>query len=193
VKCLDHGRRNFKDIEESFPIECGHVIRELGQVYHHDAICKEKGMTSELRLSFHQEYSAPIMDELKLWMEQLIEAKQVEPNGKLGGAFRYMLKHWPGLTQFLRLVGAPLSNGPVERLLKTLVIRRKNSLIHRTEVGAWVADILMSIIQTTIAAKANPFEYLTALQIHRKAVREAPERWLPWNYLENLKTSAVPA
>ena len=65
----------------------------------------------------------------------------VEPNGALGGAIEYFLTHWNGLTQFLRVAGAPLSNAEVERLLKKCVLRRKNSMFYKTQVGAWIGDI----------------------------------------------------
>jgi hypothetical protein len=39
-------------------------------------------------------------------MEGKIENKEVEPNSELGKAIDYFLKHWNGLTVFLRVVGA---------------------------------------------------------------------------------------
>jgi transposase len=39
-----------------------------------------------------------------------LEQKLVEPNSGLGQALCYMRKHWPALTLFLRVAGAPLDN-----------------------------------------------------------------------------------
>ena len=45
-----------------------------------------------------------------------------------GGALRYMLNHWSGLTLFLRQAGAPLDNNICER---TLCERRSGSAVIR--------------------------------------------------------------
>lgn len=182
VKCMDHARREFIDAEEEVSPETAHVIRELGKVYHHDAVAKARGLDPEARLRFHRENSGPVMGCLKSWAESLLALKRVEPNSPMGGAITYLLNHWKGLTQFMHTPGAPLSNAAVERLLKTAILHRKNSLFYKTLSGAWVGDVLMSLIQTAIRAKANPLDYLTQLQRFKRAVCQSPQDWLPWNY-----------
>jgi transposase len=186
--CLDHGRRNFFEILESFPTECRHVVEELAHIYKHDAETKRLELSPEARLQYHQEHSSPVMNRLNSWMEEKIENHEVEPNSALGEAIEYFTKHWNGLTQFLRVVGAPLSNAEVERLLKKCVLRRKNSMFYRTQVGAWIGDVLMSVIETTRYASKNPFEYLEALQVHAMRVRASPDSWMPWNYQSTIAT-----
>ena len=34
--------------------------------------------------------------------------------------------------------------------------------------------------------EANPFDYVTELQLHAEALAAYPERWMPWNYREAL-------
>jgi transposase len=70
------------------------------------------------RLAYHQEKSAPVFEALHEWIEQQVSERRVEPNSSLGGALKYLLKHWRGLTQATRVVGAPLDNNLVERALK---------------------------------------------------------------------------
>jgi len=62
------------------------------------------------RLRYHQAHSAPIIKELKGWLQDQLEKKEVEPNSPMGKAVAYMLKHWEPLTQFLRVPRAPLDN-----------------------------------------------------------------------------------
>ena len=107
-------------------------------------------------------------------MEKQLEDRQVEPNSGLGQAMGYMLKHWAGLTLFLRKAGAPIDNNICERALKKAIIHRKNSLFYRSQHGADVGDIFMSLIYTCESCNANPFEYLQALQKHAKDVEENP-------------------
>ena len=100
--CLSHGRREFVSVAQSFPEECQYVLRSLGEVYRVDAKAKELGMTPDQRLAHHQIHSQPVMEELKAWMQEQIEGKQIEPNSGLGQAIAYMLKYWEPLTLFLR-------------------------------------------------------------------------------------------
>lgn len=180
--CLTHARRGFVDLVDQFPAEIEHVINEIGMIYHHDAVAQELGMNPEARLVYHQQFSGPIIDALKAWCRDQIVSRKTEPNSGLGKAIHYMEKRWPELTLFLRVPGAPLSNDIVERLIKRCVLHRKNSLFFKTQHGAVVGDILMTLIHTAVRAGKNPFHYLTALQMHRSNVHKNPAAWLPWSY-----------
>jgi len=182
LNCLTHGRRNFVDIISSFPDECRHVIETLAEVYKNDKIAREKNMSPQERLEFHQAESKPLMDDLHTWFEKQFDEKRVEPNSGLGKAITYMMKHWEALTRFLEIPGAPLDNNICERALKKAIIHRKNSLFYKTPKGALVGDMFMSLIQTCSMAKENPFDYLIALQKNASAVAANPEKWLPWNF-----------
>lgn len=180
--CLTHGRRNFVDQVDSFPEEARKVIEILAAVYHYDDIAKKQGMSPEDRLLFHQEKSAPLMEELKEYMENRLREKLVEPNSGIGQAFNYMLKRWDNLTRFLTVPNAPLDTNIVERALKMAIRHRKNSLYYRTERGAWVGDLFMSLIHTCSLMKINAFEYLTVLLRNANRLAADPGRWMPWNY-----------
>ena len=180
ANCLALARRNFIDVAESFPDECRHVIGALAKVYEHDA--QTKKMSPEERLAYHKERSSPILEDLRTWMNTQFDEKHVEPNSGLGKAFAYMLKHWDPLTLFLRVPGTPLDNNAVERVLKTAIRHRKNSLFFRTQQGAYRGDLFMSLIHTCRLSKINPFDYLVALQKYSPEVFKSPGQWLPWNY-----------
>lgn len=186
VLCLVHARRNFVDCQEAFPDEATYVIERIGRVYKNEQIARDQKMDDQRRLEFHRTMSGPIMAEIHEYAQRKLASREVEPNGILGGAFKYLVKHWDGLTQFVRVPGVPLDNNEVERLLKKAVLHRKNSLFYKTEDGARVGDVLMSIIQTAIAAGVNPFDYLTDLQKNARDVAKHPQRWLPWVYRANL-------
>jgi transposase len=186
--CLTHGRRNFVDIIEAFPDECRHVIEVLADVYHNDDLAKDKSMSPLERLAFHQAESKPLMDDLYTWFKQQLDEKKVEPNSGLGKAIAYMMKHWAPLTRFLEIPGAPLDNNICERALKKSIIHRKNSLFYKTQNGADVGDMFMSLIQTCNMAHENPFDYLVALQKNACEVAENPAKWLPWNFRQSTLT-----
>ena len=97
-----------------------------------------------------------------------------------------MLKRWDKLTLFLRRAGAPLDNNVCERALKMAIRHRRNSLFYRSERGAEIGDMFMSLIYTAELHGENPFEYLTAVLRNEKAVAENPANWMPWTYRATL-------
>jgi hypothetical protein len=186
ANCLTHGRRQVVDVAEQFPEAARHVIEALAEVYKHDAQCRQDQLSPEQRLSFHQEHSTPIMDDLQLWMNEQFDKRLVEPNSGLGKALHYLIRHWDALTLFLRKAGAPLDNNVCEQILKRAIMHRKGSMFYKTVTGAEVGDIYMSLIHTCRLCDVNPFEYLNALQHHAQAVISNAARWLPWNYRQQL-------
>jgi hypothetical protein len=189
--CLAHGRRQFTEVAESFPDECRYVLESLGEVYGFDAEAKERGLTPEERLTFHQTHSAPVMEHLHQWMENQFAEHKTEPNSGLGKAISYLLRHWTKLTLFLRQQGAPLDNNIVERALKKAILHRKNALFYKTMNGARVGDLFMSLIHTCELNKANPFDYLTELLRHPAELIVRPAEWMPWNYMRDATAVAA--
>jgi hypothetical protein len=123
ANCLSHGRRYFVDIVENFPAQCRTVLETLREVYVRDAEAREQKLDAQARLAFHQKHSSPPMKALQKWMQAELDEHRAEPNSPLGEAYRYMLKHWGGLTLFLRVAGAPLDNNLCERALKKAILQ----------------------------------------------------------------------
>jgi len=182
ANCLAHGRRQFTEVADSFPDECRYVLESLGAVYGFDATAKERDLTPEERLTFHRTHSAPVMENLRQWMENQFAEHRTEPNSGLGKAISYLLRHWTKLTLFLRQQGAPLDNNVVERALKKAILHRKNALFYKTMNGARVGDLFMSLIHTCELNRISPFDYLTELLRHPAEVAVRPAEWMPWNY-----------
>ena len=193
ANCIAHGRRNFVDIYDHFPKECRRVIEAFKVVYHNDKVAREERMSDEQRLSHHQTHSKQPMDDLKSWLQRQLDDKLVEPNSALGEAIHYLLRRWDSLTLFLRKAGAPLDNNLCERGLKKAILHRKNSMFYKTRRGALVGDVYMSLIYSCELAGVSALDYLNQLQLHARDVAAQPDRWLPWNYGENLtaKTDAA--
>ena len=98
------------------------------------------------------------MENLNKWLNRQFDDKNVEPNSSLGQAISYMLNHWTELTQFLRVPNAPMDNNLCEQAIKKAILHRKNSLFFKTEHGAYIGDLFMSLIHTCNLCKVNPFE-----------------------------------
>jgi transposase len=182
ANCNSHGRREFVDLADHFPPECERVLETLKVVYKNENDTIQQKMTPDQRLLHHQQNSAEPMENMKLWMEQKLADNQVEPNSGLGSAFKYVLKRWEKLTLFLHKAGAPIDNNICERILKTSIRHRDNSLFYKTMTGAKVGDFFMSVIQTCRLCGKDPFDYLTTLRRFSQQLRENPSAWMPWNY-----------
>jgi transposase len=78
--CLAHGRRQFSDLEDVFPKECQVVIEGLKQVLAHDEHAREKRMSPEARVAYHQEDRRPLRHELTSWLDKQCDDRLVEPN-----------------------------------------------------------------------------------------------------------------
>jgi transposase len=180
--CLAHARRQFVEVYERFPEPCRYLLEALAVVYRNDAVARERQLSPEARLQWHQETSGPTMQQLHEWLTRQLGERLAEPNSALGSAIRYMLRHWERLTLFLRQAGAPLDNNLCERALKKAILHRKNALFYKTRNGAHVGDLFMSLIYTCELNQANPFDYLTQLQRHPDELATSPEVWMPWNY-----------
>jgi hypothetical protein len=182
--CLSHGVRKFKELVEFFPLECILILQMLGQIFEYDQ--QTKNLDPQMRLEYHQQHSQPIMEQLHVHMTKLLTEHKVEPNSELGMALKYMLRHWPKLTRFLTVAGAPIDNNLVEQALKIAIRNRKAAMFYRTEYSAYIGGVLTSLIYTCHLAKENPQNYLTALQNQKIAVAAKPELFLPWNYQDTI-------
>jgi len=192
--CTTHARRNFVDVATSFPKPVRHVLEQLRQVYHNDAVARTEALSAEQRLHYHQKHSGPVMAELKTWLDAQQSGHDIEPNSGLGSAIAYMVKHWDALTLFLRTAGAPIDNNICERALKRAILHRKNALFYKTRNGARVGDIFMTLIHTTELNGVTVFDYLVALLRHPQELSDRPEDWMPWNYKHTLaRLAEVPS
>ncbi len=193
ANCNAHGRRNFVKVTPNFPEPCRFVLESFREIYGHDAVTREQGMSAEERLAFHQEHSKPVMEKLRVWLEAQFDERLVEPNSGLGRAISYLLNHWQKLTLFLEKAGVPVDNNIVERALKKAILHRKNSLFYKTRKGAQMGDLFMSLIHTCELNGVNAFDYLTELLRHTEQLKQNPSEWMPWNYRETLVRLATPA
>ncbi len=183
--CNSHARRQFVDVINHFPEEVEHILKRYGEIWVNDDYTKEENLSPSARLTYHQQHSAPIMEEIKLWGETHFADESVEENSGLGKAIRYFIKHYDGLSYFCTLEGVKIDNNRIEAMLKIVVRDRKNAMFHKTLLGATIGDVITSVIATASESGVNVFDYFTTLQREHEQVKSHPENYLPWNYLAN--------
>jgi ssDNA-binding Zn-finger/Zn-ribbon topoisomerase 1 len=189
INCNAHGRRKFQDIEKKYEKEKDYILDLISTVYLNEKTCKENNYTGKIRLLYHQENSTKSMTDLKDWLDGAFEKKITEPNSSFGKSIQYMLNHWEKLIGFLKYEDAALDNNLLEGTLRTPVLNRKNWLFYKTERGALVGDIILSILKTCSLNKKDPFAYLNFIQANANEIESAfgrneklDPRFLPWNF-----------
>src|SRR6516225_10368340 len=81
--CLAHARRQFVDVYDRFPEPCRYLLESLAVVYRNDALARERQLSPEARLQFHQHESRPTMQQLHEWLRRQLEENLTEPNSAL--------------------------------------------------------------------------------------------------------------
>jgi transposase len=182
--CLAHGRRRFFDLNKKYEEACEFVLTKIKVAYANEKYCKEYNLNPRDRLDYHQKNTEASFIELKSWCEDIIKGTEYEPNSDLCNEIKYLLKHWEGLTSFLRIEGAELDNNQLEQKLRLSVLNRKNWLFFKTELGALIGDIICSFIKTCEASKINPIEYFIWVMKNKILVKDKPDDFLPWKFLQ---------
>lgn len=186
--CNSHGRRQFAEVLNSFPEEVEQVLQWYGAIWRYDDEAKKLGLNAKQRLAWHKKRSLPVMKQIRDWGNLELANGHVEENSGLGKAVRYFNKHYEGLTAFCRLEGAQLDNNRAEQALKLVARNRKNAMFHKTQAGASIADVVMSMIATSAEANINVLDYFNTLQRQESEVRANPEQFLPWNYPSHIES-----
>jgi len=88
-----------------------------------------------------------------------------------------MLSLWPGLTRFLADPRIPLDNNTAERVLRGVVVGRKNHYGSHSKRGAEVAAILYTMVESAKLAGVDPHRYV--LEATRRAIASPGTATLP--------------
>lgn len=151
--CWAHARRNFLSLE-------GHdhsvtpILDLIDQLF---AIEREAQSFEDL--SRHRKArSSPIVANLRGLLEN--EYPQSRPGSQKRRAIEYLLKKWPGFTQFLEDITLPLSNNEAERTIRHAVVGRKNFYGAATHSGAHTAATLYTVIESCKKNDIDPTSYL---------------------------------
>ncbi len=184
--CNSHGRRQFAEVLHQFPEEVEWVLKWYGEIWRYDDEAKALGLNAEQRQAWHKKLSLPLMEQIRDWGKAELSNGNVEENSSLGHAINYFNKHYEGLTGFCRIKGAQLDNNRAEQALKLVARNRKNAMFHKTQAGASIGDVIMSMIATSAEAGVNVLDYFNTVQRMQSEVKAAPQQFLPWNYPSNL-------
>ncbi len=63
-------------------------------------------------------------------------------------------------------------------------------MFYKTQNGARVGDLFMSLIHTCQLNSVNALDYLQTLTEHAATLAASPKKWLPWTYRDTVAALA---
>jgi transposase len=179
--CWSHFRRRFYEvyIGGHAPIATEALAR-IKLLY--DIEAEIRGLPPEMRRAVRQEKSKPVIEDMKLWLEESFA--KVSKGGRIADAIRYGLNHWDGLLRFLDDGRIEIDSNTVERSMRGIALDRKNSLFAGHDLGAEGWAMISSLLETAKLNRVDPLAWLT--DVLTKLVNLWPasriDELMPWAY-----------
>lgn len=143
---------------------------------------KIKNRPLEERLKMKEDGSLPIFNELYEMIESL--QNSYLPQSKMGKAITYAVNEKEYLKNYYLDGRLEISNNRAERMIKDLVMARKNFLFSNTARGARTSSIYMSLIESAKLNNLDPYRYLIHVldRLSKEGLRdEIIEEVLPYS------------
>lgn len=159
VGCWAHARRKFIDVAKSIQGTslADRLLDDIGKLYEMERTAKP--LTDEQRYHYRKKFAKPLLKKrIYPWLKKYRSI--VLPKSPLGQAISYCLNHWQALNNYLRQGYLDIDNNAAERMIKPVVIGRKNYLFAGSDQGAKHAAVIYSLIQTCKLLGVNTFLYL---------------------------------
>lgn len=195
VGCASHARRPFALYEHEDPELCPMMLHAFKGL----ALC-------ESRLDFHGRNHENVravrdVDCREMWQDIQSIADTMtlrwSRETKLGEGARYILRHFDKLTAYLDEPRLEPSNNFSERMLRLEKLIQSSSLFRTSLEGRFALDIMRTVLQTAVAARAPLQDYLlSVLRTDPDEVAADPGRFTPreWaaEHLPALEAPGVP-
>lgn len=159
--CWAHVRREYVEIEKSFPTQCGEILDLIGDLYAIEKTCRVEG--EDLQEARNTK-SRLVIDRIVEWFYRTLP--KCLPESGLHKAIGYMVHMWRGLVLFLDDPQIPLDNNGTERAARGPVVGRKNHHGSHSLRGTEVAATLYSLVES---AKLNDLEPRLYLRVAVRA------------------------
>lgn len=157
VHCWAHARRKFKEALEVDKRAEGAVLL-IQSLYDIERFAREKEYSAHQRLGLRKEKSRPILDELKSWLNAMVN--QVGDKDPLAKAMAYTVKRWDGLSRYLENGLIEIDNNWVENSIRPITLGRKNFLFAGSHDGACRSALFYTLLGTCELRGVNPYRWL---------------------------------
>ena len=168
VGCNSHARRKFDYALDTDPVRAARMLVLWGRLYDIERKVKNENYSSAQLLEARQKEAKPILAEIKTVLDEY--KNQVLPKSPIGKAITYSLNQWEALNRYVDDPMLEIDNNLSERILRMVVIGRKNYMFAGSEAGAWRAAIIYSLVASCKLNDIDPFRYfrdvLTRVSTH---------------------------
>jgi len=159
IGCNDHARRKFVEALRTGDTRAERALTLYAALYAVERDAKHLNATDKLAL--RQSRSVPIWNALRDEVAKLTALG--ERKSPLGKAITYFQRQELRLAAFLSNGILPISNAHVERLLRTVALFRKNSLVIGAPDAGPRYAALLTLALNCVLCDVNPFDYFTTL------------------------------
>jgi hypothetical protein len=134
------------------------MLALIGQLYDVERRVKEDNLDAAGIERLRQEQSRPILGQIKSCLDGW--SVQVLPRSPIGKAITYALGQWTALNRYVDNGILSIDNNLAERILRMVVIGRKNWLFAGSDNGGKRAAIIYSLTASCKLCGIDPFAYL---------------------------------
>jgi hypothetical protein len=157
VGCNAHARRKFDYALDTDPVRAACMLVLWGRLYDIERKARDENYSSAQLLEARQKQAKPILAEIKAVLDEY--KNQVLPKSPIGKAITYSLNQWEALNRYVDDPMLEIDNNLSERILRMVVIGRKNYMFAGSEAGAWRAAIIYSLVASCKLNDIDPFRY----------------------------------
>jgi transposase len=186
--CNAHGRRKFRDAEDTQPALAVEGGRFLGAIYGEEEKAQKLGLVGDALREHRQRCICPVVQDFKCWLDAV--APTLLPSEPLAAAIRYYKNHRGALFRFVDDPEVPIDNSPTEREFQNVAKLRLNMLFAGSTEGAHRACVLLGIVASCRAQGVPAQAYLTwvfdRLGTHRDVFALPLEAMTPSAYKKTL-------
>jgi len=180
--CLAHMRRKFFEAQAE-GADPQWVLGQVQQLYQIEARLREARAGPEEVLRTRREHSAPLMERIKVRLEELQRSSKHLPQSLTGKAQSYALNQWNKLCVFLRDGRVQIDNNLVENTIRPSAIGKKNWLFMGDATTGDRAATFYTLIGNCHRQGINAEAYLTDMfkrlptETNQTVHRLTPKAW----------------
>jgi hypothetical protein len=173
VGCASHGRRPFALYEDEDPDYCAGMLHMFKGLFIHEHGLNLFGRNEQNVCAVREVDSRAQWKEIKELAEDMSTRWSCET--KLGEGARYITRNFDKLTVYLDDPRLDLTNNHAERMVRLEKLIEASSLFRTSLEGRFALDIMRTVLQTAVAARAPLQEYvLSVLRASPAEVAAAP-------------------
>ena len=156
--CNAHGRRKFRDAEDTQPVLAAEGGAFIGAIYGEEEAAHKLGLVGDALREHRQHRIRPLANDFERWLVAV--EPTLLPSEPLMVAVRYYRNHRDALLRFIDDPDVPIDNSPTEREFQNVAKLRLNMLFAGSTEGAHRACVLLGIVATCRTAGVPVQAYL---------------------------------